>query len=275
MRRCDYHSHTPLCLHAEGEPEAFVAQAISLGLSQYGIADHAPIRMTSPDERYDDWRMLESQLPDYFAWVQRAKIAAGDKLQILTALECDWLEGCEPWIADLAASGRYDYLIGSMHYVLADKAVDEPSAETNCPTGSVQSDWDLYWAGMTKLVQSKLFDIVGHCDLVKIWARYPEGDLMRYYKPFLAALRAHPTVVELNVAGWHKPCAEQYPACPLLEALMAQGTPICINSDAHLPEQVSRDWQRGLELLQDIAGGKLQQGIYTTQFGAQLTVFTA
>ncbi|MDB6077710.1 MAG: histidinol phosphate phosphatase HisJ family, partial [Akkermansiaceae bacterium] len=38
----DYHTHTPLCLHAEGEPEEYAAAANAAGLVEYGISDHAP-----------------------------------------------------------------------------------------------------------------------------------------------------------------------------------------------------------------------------------------
>jgi len=38
----DYHTHTPLCKHAEGEPEEYVDFAIARGVTEYGISDHAP-----------------------------------------------------------------------------------------------------------------------------------------------------------------------------------------------------------------------------------------
>ena len=55
----DYHSHTPLCRHAEGTPEAYCEAALRAGITEYGISDHAPVR----PEPFDDWRMLESELP--------------------------------------------------------------------------------------------------------------------------------------------------------------------------------------------------------------------
>ena len=65
----DYHTHTPLCRHAEGEPEAYVDAALAAGLTEYGISDHAP----QVPEPFDDWRMLDAELPEYFHWIERAR----------------------------------------------------------------------------------------------------------------------------------------------------------------------------------------------------------
>lgn len=48
---CDYHTHTPLCLHASGTPQEYVQAAVRAGLREYGISDHAPM----PGEPFDDW----------------------------------------------------------------------------------------------------------------------------------------------------------------------------------------------------------------------------
>ena len=65
----DYHSHTPLCHHAVGTPEAYVDAAIKQGLSAYGISDHAPVG----EAYFDDWRMLYDKMPEYFSWIDAAK----------------------------------------------------------------------------------------------------------------------------------------------------------------------------------------------------------
>ena len=76
----DYHSHTPLCQHAEGNPAAFVEAAVAAGLSEYGISDHAPVH----PEPFDDWRMRESELPAYFDWLAEARRCP------FTPLPCGW-----------------------------------------------------------------------------------------------------------------------------------------------------------------------------------------
>ncbi|MEI8259822.1 MAG: PHP domain-containing protein, partial [Deltaproteobacteria bacterium] len=47
----DYHTHTPLCRHATGEPTELAAQAVRLGLKEIGFSDHAPM----PRDDFDNW----------------------------------------------------------------------------------------------------------------------------------------------------------------------------------------------------------------------------
>lgn len=258
MQRTDYHTHTPLCLHAQGEPESFVAKALELGLTTYGIADHAP--MPPEQEPYDNWRMRCADIPRYREWINRARAAAeGSSLSILTGLECDWLPGIEPWISELRRTFDCDYLIGSVHYLRHHESVDDAIYANRSITGNTELDWELYWRAITDMIKSGIFDIVGHIDLVKIWGRVPEGDLMRYYTPALDALQESGMAVEINTAGWHKHCAEQYPSRQFLQELLTRRIPIVINSDAHYPEHLSRGWEQAIALLQELTGNRMQQ----------------
>lgn len=257
MVRTDYHTHTPLCLHAEGEPEDYVSQALHLGLHSYGISDHAP--MPPEKGRFDDWRMEAGDLSRYVEWMDRARTAAAHRCQVLSALECDWLPGIAPWILELRSFYPWDYLIGSVHYLGSLGSVDDSLYAHQTISGSVEKDWELYWEAMTAMIQSGLFDIVGHMDLVKIWGRVPSGDLSRFYSPALDALEGSGMAVEINTAGWHKMCHEQYPSVPLLKELLLRKIPLVINSDAHRPEHLSRDWEQALSLLQEWAPHRLQQ----------------
>ena len=45
-------------------------------------------------------------------------------------------------------------------------------------------------------------------------------------------------VLEINVAGYRKPCEEPYPSPSILKAAFELGIPITFGSDAHNPEQV-------------------------------------
>lgn len=234
----DYHTHTPLCRHAEGEPEAFVDAALRAGVSEYGISDHAP----AIPEPFDDWRMLESELPEYFQWIDRAKARAAGRIPLRAGLECDWLPDCGPWIAELAARYDWDYLIGSVHY-LGDWDFDNPKWLGRWAETDVEAVWTLYWKTYAAMAESGLFDIMGHADLVKKFSQVPPGDPDRFYEPAIDAIASSGAVIELNTAGRHKPCAEAYPAPRFLELACSAGIPLVISSDAHSPGEVGRDFQ--------------------------------
>ncbi len=239
----DYHTHTPLCRHAEGAPEAFVDAALRQGLSEYGISDHAP----AIPEPFDDWRMLESELPEYQRWIGRARAHAAGRIAVRCGLECDWLPGCEAWIGQLSSRFDWDYLIGSVHY-LGDWDFDNPKWLGRWAQADVEAVWGHYWQAYAEMAASGLFDILGHPDLVKKFSRVPTGDLNRFYEPAIDAIATSGCIIELNTAGWHKPCAEAYPAPRFLELACSAGIGLVISSDAHAPSEIGRDFPEAADL---------------------------
>lgn len=239
----DYHTHTPLCRHATGRPEEYVAAAIVAGLDEYGVSDHAPCF----PEPFDGWRMLESELPEYFEWIESAKMAAGENLKVRAGLECDWIKGCEETIDQLAQAYPWDYLIGSVHYLGA-WDFDNPKWLGKWQQTDVGQVWSEYWNCYAQMAESGLFDILAHPDLVKKFAFTPAGDLDRFYDPVIEAIAANGSVIEINTAGWHKPCAEAYPAPRFLELAASAGIGLVISSDAHAPHEIARDFEQAVAL---------------------------
>ncbi len=243
----DYHTHTPLCRHAEGEPEAFIEAAISAKLAEYGISDHAP----ALPEPFDDWRMLKSELPDYHLWIEKARAHADHRIIVKSGLECDWIQGCEAWIEELSASHPWDYLIGSVHY-LKDWDFDNPKWLGRWAETDLEATWARYWKEYVTMVNSGLFDIMGHPDLIKKFGFHPQGDLRRFYEPVIQAMVDQGVAFELNTAGWFKKCAEQYPAHPFLEMAAEAQIPVLISSDAHRPNEVARKFPEALQLVNEV-----------------------
>lgn len=239
----DYHSHTPLCRHATGSPQEFVDQALARGLSEYGVSDHAPAR----PEPFDDWRMLEAEMPAYLEWVERARGHAAGRLPVRAGLECDWLPGCQPWIERLATLAPWDYLIGSVHY-LGRWDFDNPARVALWDQREPAEVWDAYWREYAAMANSGLFDLLAHPDLVKKFGHRPAGDLRRYYEPAIEAISAAGCAIEINTAGWHKPCREAYPDPLFLDLARSAGIPLAISSDAHAPAELGRDFPRAIGL---------------------------
>jgi histidinol-phosphatase (PHP family) len=244
----DYHTHTPLCLHAEGHPREYAAQARERGLVELGLSDHNPMPAF-----FDQWRMLVDDLPRYYEMVEEAR-AEHPGFPIRLALECDYLEGHERWIEQTAAMTQWDYLIGSVHYLTDEWAVDDPDPK-HLSKWKSESDvadiWALYWKKMVKNARSGLFDIIAHPDLAKKFGHRPKGDLRRYYEPFVQALLDVKGVMEVSTAGLRKEVGEIYPARELVEMAHSAGIPIVINSDAHKPSEVGQDFAKALQLVRE------------------------
>lgn len=238
----DYHTHTPLCKHAEGSPREFAASAIKAGLPELGISDHSPMK-----EYFDDWRMEWEEFPRYLDMVEEAR-AEFPKLPIRLGLEVDYLIGHESWIEELSKAADFDYLIGAVHYIAPGWDVDNPKYIARYEATGSEEVWGVYFDLYEKAIRSRLFDFMAHPDLPKKFGQRPGGDLRRFYEPVVQALTDTDTAFEINTAGLRKPVGEMYPALEFLQMARAAGVPLLINSDAHAPNEIGADFDKAIAL---------------------------
>ena len=239
----DYHTHTPLCRHATGEPTELAVQALRLGLPELGFSDHAPM----PRDDFDDWRMKAADVDDYVARVARAR-RDHPNLIIKLALEVDYLPGYEDWIRDLAARHPWDYFIGSVHYVSDSWAIDNPAQLAQWKNREPFEVWTAYLERLTLAAESGLFDIIGHADLCKKFAFYPKRDCTPLFSRFLHAVKRRGLALELNTAGLRKDCREIYPSPRIVHLAAEFGVPITFGSDAHAPNEVGLNFAEAVQL---------------------------
>ena len=248
MKIADYHTHTPLCRHADGEPTEYAAHAEKIGLFEIGFSDHSPM----PDDDFDDWRMKLGEFPDYLAKVEQAR-RDHPNIPIKLGLEIDYFEDGDAWIRELASMAEYDYLIGAVHYVAPGWAIDDPQWIGKWKDrASVTEIWDAYWRIYTKCVASGHFDILAHPDLPKKFGFRPEGSLTHYYEPAIEAAAKAGICFEINTAGLRKEVAEMYPSKDFLTLAQQAGIPIVISSDAHQTAEVGADFDKAVSLAREV-----------------------
>jgi histidinol-phosphatase (PHP family) len=225
----DLHNHTVLCNHAEGTIDAYIEEAIVAGTKYFGFADHAPMEY---DPKY---RMGFEQMACYEADVLAAKEKYKEKIEILLGYEVDFLPG---HMDERVLHAKVDYLIGSVHFI-DDWGFDNPEFIGRYEHEDIDVIWQKYFDAIEAMAQSKLFDIVGHLDLIKVFKFMPNKDIVTMAKKALHAIKEADMALELNVAGYRKPIGEPYPSKALLAEAFALGIPITFASDAHKPEQVA------------------------------------
>ena len=239
----DYHTHTPLCRHATGEPIELAARAVELGLPELGFSDHNPM----PRDDFDDWRMKASELDLYVQKVEEAR-RRFPGLAIKLALEVDYLPGYEDWVRDLAQRHPWDYLIGSVHYISESWAIDNPQQLSEWKQRDPFEVWSAYFERLTQAAESGLFDIIGHADLCKKFCFYPPQDCTPLFNRFLESARRHDVAIELNTAGLRKDCREIYPSPAILSLAARLGVAITFGSDAHAAGEVGLNLADAVEL---------------------------
>ena len=244
--RVDLHNHTILCNHAEGSVDEYIQKAIELGIDVYGFADHAPMEY---DPKY---RMSFEQKNIYENWILEAKEKYKNQIKILLAYEVDYLEG---HIHDEVIKTDVDYFIGSVHFLKNKNDMwgfDNPEFIGVYKSKDIDTIWSEYFMAIEEMAKTRLFDIVGHLDLIKVFKFLPKKDIRLIAKNALTEIKKSGMTLEINAAGLRKPIAETYPSKLLLEEAYLLDIPITFSSDAHSVDQIGFKYNECIDLAKSI-----------------------
>jgi len=241
-----YHNHSRWS-DGKGTIAEVIQGARALGVDELGISDHFTLH---PDNLELPWSMKTALVGEYISELQ-AHAGASDSPVIRLGLEVDWFSGHGKRIEDAISALPLDYVIGSVHYVGGATVDETPTRWERMSQPERDGVHEQYWRTMAEMAQSGIFDIVAHMDLPKKFGYRASCDL----KPVIhAALDAiadapRPLVVELNTAGWFKPCQDAYPSLDILRECNARNIPVTISADAHQPAHLLRAFDRAAERL--------------------------
>lgn len=241
----DYHIHTALCGHAEGEVVDYCSAARRNGLSEICFTDHAP----NPDGYDPEHRMRMEQFPLYRDAVKNVP-HAGD-IRVLFGVEADFYEGCEPFLTPWLSAQGFDFVLGSVHFING-WGFDNPEERHIWDSVDLVATWREYFEAIKSLVATGLFDAVGHLDLPKKFGHRPsEKDLKEMVQPVLDRIAEAGMGMELNTSGLRKPVGEIYPSPLIVSLARERDIPICFGSDAHSPSDVGADFNLALALARE------------------------
>jgi histidinol-phosphatase (PHP family) len=258
----DYHVHLRTDDLDSDAAEAFSAAnaeryreaASERGIAELGVSEHV-YRFEQALEvwRHPFWeRYAHDDLDEYCAFV-------GERTDLRLGIEADFVPGAEDRMANLLQARQFDYVIGSVHF-LRDGAVDMDDYSVWDSGRSTEEIWRRYFQTIGESAACGLFDVLAHPDLVKYWGAErprPEGDLRRYYELAMEGIAQSGIAVEVSTAGLRKRSGEIYPARAFLEMCLEAGAPVALSSDAHRPEDIGADYERALELLEQMGVSEL------------------
>jgi histidinol-phosphatase (PHP family) len=240
--RTDYHMHST---YSDGRsaPEDYIAPAITAGLSEIGFSEHLTL-FKDPE----DWNMNPvSILPYINHLVELRRNTKSIKIKI--GLEVDFFAGKTEEISAYLAPLPLDYIIGSVHY-LGEKTVDV--GPEFYEGKSIDRLFESYFESVIDAVASDLFDIIAHCDLIRIYGYKPSADVEPLYRKLAKAMKTHDVAFEVNTNGRNRPLADFYPDRRFLHVFREENVPVCVNSDAHMPSRVGQYFDEAYELLRYI-----------------------
>jgi len=247
----DYHMHLERGPWTLEWLERFVDTARARGLREIGFSEH-PHRFRECRAIYPaplPWVDAQNteRLDSYLRLIEQAR-AAG--LPVKLALEWDYLPGFEAALERALGAHPWDYTIGSVHWLPPAArggewwGFDDPARISDWERVDVLEVYRRYFRLIGQAARTGLFDIIGHADVIKVMGYRPKADIADLYEAAASEFAAAGVCVEINTAGWRKPVGEIYPAPPFLRACRLAGVPVLINSDAHVPEDVGRDFDR-------------------------------
>ena len=227
--------------------------AKAAGLKTFGISDHW---VMLPENRPFDieWSIHPERLGCYFQeCLEVKKQVETERFTMRIGVEVDFFP--ENWQENMAHLANYplDYTIGAIHNLDGFPVDSSPEPWQALGQDGINDVWRKYWLRLKALAETKAFTIIAHFDLPKKFGFRPTVDLDSEITAALQAVRTSGAQLELNTAGWSKPCAEPYPSPSLLKRALALGIPILVTADAHAPKHVNRDFDKAAQLLDSLA----------------------
>lgn len=236
------HSHTPLCKHAEGEPEAYAQTAWERGMKGILITCHGPL----PGGVSSSVRMTPEQFPEYVDLVSRARDAWQGRVDVRLGLESDFLPGMESWIESLHQRAGFHYILGSVHPHI--REYREQYGQAGWPEFH-----RTYFTHLAEAAETGLYDCLAHPDIVKNLG--PEEWNLEALLPdiqrALDRIAATGIAMELNTSGMNKVVAEMNPAPAILREMRRRGIPVVVGADAHVPSRVGDGYLEAYRLLEE------------------------
>ncbi len=234
----DYHIHTT---YSDGKntPREIIEYAIEQGVKELGFSDHSYMAF---DESYC---IQKDKIDEYFNQISSLKKEYADRISVLCGIERDYYSEGD--------FSRYDYVIGSVHYlkvsdvyVPVDESIDTIlSAVNKYFGGDVYRFLESYYDTVSTVVEKTKCDIIGHFDLVskfnQISPFFNEKD-ERYktlWKKALDKLLKTGKTFEINTGAIARGLkSEPYPNAEMREYIKVRGGKFVYSSDAHKKENL-------------------------------------
>ena len=239
--RTDYHIHTTFS-DGKADPGEYISQAISAGINEIGFCEHLNLFTAN-----QQWCMDPERAPEYISYIKKFKKTISG-IKIKTGLEVDYFQGKEEEIFKFLNPLELDFVIGSVHY-LGEKTVD--SGPEFYENRDIDELYENYFAYVNDAVASGLFDIIGHCDLIRIYNFKPTANPEQLYRRLAAGMKIHDVAFELNTNGRNRPLCDFYPDRRFLHIFSEENIPVCVNSDAHIPTRVGQYFDEAYTLLKE------------------------
>jgi histidinol-phosphatase (PHP family) len=232
----DYHTHST---YSDGSFLWSMCRAAEdAGLDAVGIADHCNV---STDDRQSNRKKAMGFNLDLTYERRREGIGSVREdfdLRVFDAVEMDYEPGDEDAIRAFLEGAGFDYAVGSVH-VLDGVNVHVESYFARKPEPERRDLVDRYFEKLVALVDSELFEVAAHPDLLERNPAFRGLATDEHYRRAAQAFAGSRTVPELNAGRALGEYGELHPNGAFLDTFLQHGVGVTTGTDSHEPEDVA------------------------------------
>lgn len=227
-------------------------KAIELGIVEIGFSEHM-------DFEPKDWGYGFFNYDKYTSEIQRAQEFFKDKLTIRKGVEIDYQHCFEDEIAEWLKDKEFDYIVGSVHY-LDHEIISHRFVESN----DLRKIYDVYFKEVTNSLESRLFGVIGHFDLVSRFLGNKKSELKsfdywRSVKTILGEIVEKKMYLEINSKGLREGHGDTMPGKEIvLEFVETEGKLVSLGSDAHSTEEIGSGIKETMDSLSNFKTSDLK-----------------
>jgi histidinol-phosphatase (PHP family) len=205
----------------------YIQKATNKHIEEIGFSDHID-RERLAENPVSFAKMMSRYVQNFLLLKKQSRV------HIKLGSEVDYFPGQLKRIQEILKEYPFDYVIGSVHFI-DDWGVDSPRQRDEHSRRDPLESYEKYFRLLREMCATRLFDIVGHPDLIKIFGLKPSNDVSQIYEETARAIADSQMCVEINAKGLVRPCKEIYPNLQFLKILHDNSVPITFGSDAHSP----------------------------------------
>lgn len=248
----DLHIHIERGEYTKQWIDKFVQQAVRMNIDEINLLEHT-IRIRDFHPAFEEARNYNLYQKKWFEGKKNQTHSLDEykklvcdirnqdyPVKINFGLEVCWFEQHEDFLRDMLSDGFFDYVLGSVHWI--DNWTFN-QRKYQWLGRDVDEIYKRYYELSNSLVESDIFDIIAHPDLVRCHSIYPSYDLLETYKSLCENAKAHNVMLEMNTSkglGLNP---------QFLEIAIKSGVRFSTGSDAHRPEDVGRGIKEVTELI--------------------------
>ncbi|MGC8577674.1 MAG: histidinol-phosphatase HisJ [Thermoproteota archaeon] len=262
--KVNYHIHTTFS-DGTATPQEYIEKAIEKRFNEIAFTDHLTIFPRNKNQEVSlstSKHILNlTKFEEYVSLIKQLQVKYSSKISIKLGLEVDYFPESEKLIEEILGSYSYDFdlLIGSVHFVKGiciDCSSQKFKVEEEVKKNGFDKFYSTYMSLVRKAVETGMFNIVGHMDIVRIWGYAPTNGAVEETK-VLTSVKKQSMAVEVSSRGLRQPVRSLYPSSRIMQECKRLEVPVTIGTDAHSLEEIDYGYDAIVNYIKDFGYTKI------------------